>query len=504
MKQESKLQELGIFYSNIVGVQYYENKYRAGDEVYFERNPYNEYDDNAIEVQNERGVIGHLKREQAAFIGPLMDAGEIYLKGSVIDEGDKWRIPIRVEVKVTQKGIFILEECPECGPENVIHNHLLRIYGNALKYDEKTLSDLREYYRSMMNMEGILPETRLIFKLLKNQLEKNRRSSLESFIENARDYCRKLKFGTPVKYESLTVVPLISDEPAPPRYVSGKKALKDGSLIIEEIGESGQVSKLRATNRGDKPVLLISGQGLKGAKQDRIVNVTVIIEVNATVDIPVSCVERGRWSYEERDTFESANVATQTIRFSISKDINKDVKAGKMNFASDQDMVWHQVAEASADYGIKSKTDNLNEVYSKKKADFDKIISRMKYVKNAVGMATFLDGEKVSVDLFQQPDLMEDTWDDLVQSTVMELSKTDASSDAKAMKDKPALSKKKLSDEELHQEIKDFFDQVFAAASEPAPSPGTGNYVVSTSEKLEAGTLVNMGTVAHLSGFMER
>ncbi len=157
-------------------------------------------------------------------------------------------------------------------------------------------------------------------------------------------------------------------------------------------------------------------------------------------------------------------------------------------------MVWNEVAEAAADYEAPSETDNLNEVYRKKKADFDKIISKMKYVKNTVGMATFVDGKKVSVDLFQQPDLMQDNWNDLVQSTVMESSKTDA----------PALPKTNQTAANLQKEIKQFFDQVFAEASEAKPSPGAGSYIVTTTEKLEAGTLVDMGTVAHLSGFMER
>jgi len=148
-----------------------------------------------------------------------------------------------------------------------------------------------------------------------------------------------------------------------------KKALKNETLIIEEIGESGQVSKLRATNRGNKPVMLISGEGLKGAKQDRIVNVTIIIEINETVEIPVSCVERGRWSYQEGkadDKFTASNIATESIRKSVREDVNKNISEGHASYESDQDMIWHNVAETSTEYNVNSETDNLNEVYKTK------------------------------------------------------------------------------------------------------------------------------------------
>src|SRR5256885_7264429 len=43
-------------------------------------------------------------------------------------------------------------------------------------------------------------------------------------------------------------------------------------------------------------VLLYDGEELLGAKQNRILNVTVLVAAQSKTVIPVSCVEEGRWS----------------------------------------------------------------------------------------------------------------------------------------------------------------------------------------------------------------
>ena len=52
----------------------------------------------------------------------------------------------------------------------------------------------------------------------------------------------------------------------------------------------------RCVNPLDEDVLLYDGEELVGAKQNRILNVTVLVGAGATLPIPVSCVEQGRWS----------------------------------------------------------------------------------------------------------------------------------------------------------------------------------------------------------------
>ena len=52
----------------------------------------------------------------------------------------------------------------------------------------------------------------------------------------------------------------------------------------------------RSTTRSTEKVLLYDGEELVGAKQNRILNVTVLVAEQTGVRIPVSCVEQGRWA----------------------------------------------------------------------------------------------------------------------------------------------------------------------------------------------------------------
>ena len=52
---------------------------------------------------------------------------------------------------------------------------------------------------------------------------------------------------------------------------------------------------MRFVNLGDLAMLLLDGEELIGAKQNRILNLSILAPAHQTIAIPVSCVEVGRW-----------------------------------------------------------------------------------------------------------------------------------------------------------------------------------------------------------------
>src|ERR1700730_11677852 len=67
-----------------------------------------------------------------------------------------------------------------------------------------------------------------------------------------------------------------------------------------EVSEAGSVLFLKVVNGADRQLLLLDGEELLGAKQNRILNTTVLVDAHTEVIIPVSCVEQGRWGYRGR------------------------------------------------------------------------------------------------------------------------------------------------------------------------------------------------------------
>ena len=78
---------------------------------------------------------------------------------------------------------------------------------------------------------------------------------------------------------------------------NGLPAIETGEaagLVVDELDEPS-VNALRVRNPGDKPVLVVEGEHFLGAKQNRAINVTVLVPALRDLAVPVSCLEQGRW-----------------------------------------------------------------------------------------------------------------------------------------------------------------------------------------------------------------
>ena len=125
-------------------------------------------------------------------------------------------------------------------------------------------------------------------------------------------------------------------------------------------GQRGrQRPNLAVTNKADRPLLIPEGEILIGAKQNRVVNVTVLVAAGVKFVMPVSCVEAGRWRYQSRH-FESKFCAPPSLR-------NKKLKAVQRNRAaggraeSDQGEVWDEVRSVPGRVDARSETASLTD-----------------------------------------------------------------------------------------------------------------------------------------------
>src|SRR5580704_5666256 len=112
-----------------------------------------------------------------------------------------------------------------------------------------------------------------------------------------KDDFARIRVGTPTIYRNLTVFPLLRPEPAcaEPDYLLAEDAIGQGLAEITELPGGGSVPELQFANNSPRAVLLLDGEELIGAKQNRVLNLTILASPKAVTVIPVSCVEAGRW-----------------------------------------------------------------------------------------------------------------------------------------------------------------------------------------------------------------
>ena len=89
------------------------------------------------------------------------------------------------------------------------------------------------------------------------------------------------------------------------------------------MSEGGAVPMLKAHNRGAVGVLILDGEELVGAKQNRVLNTTVYIKPGQEIVIPVSCTEAGRWSYRRRSFGDSGYVAASAVRLVAQRSVTR-------------------------------------------------------------------------------------------------------------------------------------------------------------------------------------
>src|SRR5215470_8607344 len=101
-------------------------------------------------------------------------------------------------------------------------------------------------------------------------------------------YLAGLRLGPAQSHENLTLIPLLASADAGVDYISLDDALKSGAVDISEVSENGSVQNIRVTNRSRSKVLILDGEELVGAKQNRISNASFVIPEMSEKVIPVS------------------------------------------------------------------------------------------------------------------------------------------------------------------------------------------------------------------------
>ena len=229
----------------------------------------------------------------------------------------------------------------------------------------------------------------------------------------------KLRVGDPIRHEALAVFPLFAEANGQVEYRLSDEALADAQILVEEVSEGGSVPNLLVENKGDQRVLFLEGEELIGAKQNRILNTSVLVAAHSKIKIPVSCVEQGRWGYSTRHFGSSGSQSPSKLRRALKGSVSRSLRE-KRGHQSDQHQVWQEVACLQMAHSVESGTGAMSDAFDTYKDRIAAYQEKVQYIDGAVGMAVAIGDRVVSVDVFDKPTTCEKVWKRMLSGVVFD------------------------------------------------------------------------------------
>jgi hypothetical protein len=306
------------------------------------------------------------------------------------------------------------------------------------------------------------------------------------------DLFSQIRTGTETAFENLTMVPLVREIPGGPDYDTLDEALQAKSAQVRERGQAGTVPELEFVNSGDRPVLILDGEELVGAKQNRILNLTVLAPAQKTIVIPVSCVEHGRWAYSSPVFEASPRAYYAEGRAAKMQAVSMSLGASG-RAASDQGAVWDSVAVKAARMGGRSATGAMAAVFEAHAQPIEKYVTAFAPAGNQVGAAFAIGGRLVGLDVFDYPRTLAKLLPKLVRSYAL-----DAIDEMLMPPGQPSIL---LDPVPLQYQVDAFLVDLSRASAQAFPAVGLGQDVRLSGNRLAGGGLVHEERVVHLAAF---
>lgn len=324
---------------------------------------------------------------------------------------------------------------------------------------------------------------------------------------------REVRQGVPLHAGILTLIPLLAATEHVKQqtgYLPLEEALQRKLIAITEQARE-QVPELLAASTAEAPIVLVGGEQVIGGLQNRVLNTTILVAAHATLQIPVTCVEAGRWHEADLDytapddtdvtpspragkpvgrNFTSEDAAYAKLRKLHAKSVTRSLSLGG-GHRSDQGAVWNEVAERMAYSGSFSPSGAMETLY-KTPERANKLKETMEMLRRpdgALGFVAVLGSDVLGAELFADEALANAYWEKLARSYAVEALDIGAHAGDGTPGETALAGETRLLEDAL------------AANIEIHPSPGLGADVRFVGNHVAGAGLVHDGIVVHLSLF---
>ncbi len=219
------------------------------------------------------------------------------------------------------------------------------------------------------------------------------------------------------------------------RYMPLQEAIAKNKVKITENSNSGEVNSLKIENVSNDTIIVITGDVVKGGKQDRIINKDLLLNPKSgKKDLPVFCVEAGRWSSGSSSAhYSNRNYAPAAqSRAAAPATFNGYYNKGSMGLRKvvekekDQSKVWQKVDEINSS----NKTTTSTKTYTAltNSAEFTQKLNKYltffktKFASDAsvIGVVVVSGNKVLGCDMFATHDLFIQQYESLLHSYATE------------------------------------------------------------------------------------
>jgi hypothetical protein len=226
-------------------------------------------------------------------------------------------------------------------------------------------------------------------------------------IDSIATFLDRLEVGEPFSHGALTVVPLLGPSEPEPDWLTLTEA--GAEVAVTEANLAGEVPTLAVQNDADRPVLLLDGEELVGAKQNRVLNTTVLVAAHTSVRIPVSCVERHRWSYRTPRFVGSEASLFASARAKKAARVSATLREHGRHLG-DQQEIWRDVAEKTRAHRLESPTGAMRDFYERYVDEMAEARRALAPRPGQVGALVAMGGLWTGLDVLAAPGLFARTW----------------------------------------------------------------------------------------------
>ena len=293
-----------------------------------------------------------------------------------------------------------------------------------------------------------------------------------------------LNLGEPTVHRNLAVFPLLGGHPGRPPYDTLKEALDAGTVTIAEVSEGGSVPRLALDNRGVRPILVIDGEELVGAKQNRVLNLTILAPAGKLTVLPVSCVEQGRWSYRSRHFEDQGRILFGKARAAKAARVS-ECKAFRGGNDADQGEVWGHIADKMGAMRVNSPSMAMEDIYTRNAPRLEEFVAAFRPLDGQAGAVFCINGRIETIELFAWTDTLARLLPKLVRGSAI-----DAIEEYRDAVPAPARA-----------EVEALLKRVAKAPAAPFQAVGLGEDLRLQAPGLSGGALAAEGELLHLCAF---